>query len=274
MHVALYNRGTKGSTMTTATLARILVVILALETFCAHRSLACSCAVLRNRPGNCSDLKATGPSFVGTVIDIQNPPDERRGADQSGLSRYRFRVDENISGFDEKEVDVYSGRGSADCSYHFRMGESYFVTPFKGTAGLMALYGAEPGKLMAGICTETQPTASAGGLLAELRARKRGSTIEGVLRTKQQPDDYDHGMPNITVELRGKDNTLSTKTDTDGLYRFTGIPPGEYQFAVKLPSDFPRLENTPGGDPSSITITDQACYARDINALKVARVAP
>jgi SdrD B-like domain len=274
MHVALYNRVMQDSSMTTSTLARVLTVILAFVTLCAHRSLACSCGIGIGRPGNCSDLKVTGPSFVGTVIDIQNPPDERRGVDQGGLSRYRFRVDENINGFDVKEVDVYSGRGGADCSYHFEMGRTYFVTPFKGTAALMALYGAEPGKLMAGICTETQPVASAGALLAELRARKRGSTIEGVLRTKQQQDEYDHGMPNITVELLGKDNTLSTKTDIDGVYRFTGVPPGEYKFAVKLPPDFPRLENKPGDNSSSITITDQACYTRDINALTATRVEP
>ena len=266
--------------MTTAMLARILVVSLALGTFFARRSLACTCtSPVTYRSGNCRDLKQTGPSFVGTVIDIENPPDERRGANQGGLSHYRFRVDENIEGFAQKEVDLYSGRGDGDCSYHFRMGQSYFVTPFKGTADLMAFYGEKPGKLMAGICTETQPAASAAALLADLRAsraRKRGSTtVEGIiLGTKQPPSEYDPGMPHITVELRGKDRTLSTQTDVDGVYRFTGIPPGEYQFAVKLPPDFPRLPNIPGDNPSSITITDQTCYARDIDALRAARIAP
>jgi hypothetical protein len=268
-----YNRATEVHSVNRS-LGRLFAVVLAFGTFCAHRSLAYSCLSLPNTAGTCCDLKATGPSFVGTVIDIENPPDERRGADQSGLSRYRFRVDENISGFEEKEVDVYSGRGGADCSYHFRMGQSYFVTPFKGTAGLMALYGAEPGKLMAGICTETQPAVSAAALLAELRARKRGSTIEGVLRTKQPPNEDEHGMPNITVELQGVDTTLCTQTDVDGVYCFLGIPPGEYQFAVKLPPDFPRLANPPSGNPSSIKITDQACYSKDIDALRATRVAP
>jgi len=253
---------------------RLFVVILAFGTFCAHRSLACSCVHSAKATGNCADLKATGPSFVGTVIDIGNPPDERRFADQSGLSRYRFRVDENISGFEEKEVDVYSGRGGGDCSYHFRIGQSYFVTPYKGTADEMAFYRAEPGKLMAGICTETQPAASAVALLAELRARKRGSVVEGVLRTKEQPNDYNHEMPDITVERRGKDTTLSTQTDTDGMYRFIGIPSGTYQLAAKLPPDFPRLANTPSDAPPSITIINQACYAKDIDALPAARVAP
>jgi hypothetical protein len=152
------------------------------------------------------------------------------------------------------------------------MGQSYFVTPYK--AGMKDFYGAEPGKLVAGICTETQPAASASALLAELRARKRGSVVEGVLRTKEQPNDYNHEMPDVTVELRGKDITLSAQTDTHGMYRFAGIPSGTYQLAAKLPPDFPRLGNTPSDAPPSITISDQACYAKDIYALPAARAAP
>ena len=85
-------------------LGRLFVVILVFGTLCAHSSLACSCGKPSKTEGNCTDLKATGPSFVGTVIDIENPPDERRLADQSGLSRYRFRVDENISGFRRRKL--------------------------------------------------------------------------------------------------------------------------------------------------------------------------
>ena len=234
--------------MTTATLARALAVTLTFATLCAHRSFACSCLSggVPQIAAHCSDSNPIGPSFVGTVIDIENPPNEQRLADQGGVSRYRFRVDENINGFEDKEIDVYSGRGRADCSFHFRMGESYFVTPYKATAYLTAHYGTKPGAWMAGICSQTQPAASAAALLADFKARKRGSTVEGIVRTKQPPSEYDHGMPNITVELRGKDSTLSTQTDLDGVYRFTGIPPGEYQFAVKLPPDFPRLADHAG----------------------------
>jgi hypothetical protein len=110
-------------------LGRLFAVVLAFGTFCAHRSLACSCLSLPNTAGTCRDLKATGPSFVGTVIDIENPPDERRGADQSGLSRYRFRVDENISGFEEKEVDVYSGRGGAGGGSSASVSTEIFQSP-------------------------------------------------------------------------------------------------------------------------------------------------
>jgi hypothetical protein len=255
-------------------LARVFVAILMTATLCAHRTPACSCVSRPQVPGTCSELKATEASFLGTVIDIENPPDERLGADERGLSRYRFRVDEDISGFDEKEIDVYSGRGTADCSYHFQMGQSYFVTPYKGTPQELARYGAKREKLMVSFCSETQGAASAATLLAQLRALKRGSTIEGMLRTKQDPKDYDHGMPNIIVELRGHEGTFSTRTDIDGVYRFAGISPGEYHIAVKLPPNFPHLPNTPNDNSSSITVSAKDCYVKNINALRVDRIGP
>jgi hypothetical protein len=240
---------------------RVSIALFVVGTF-GGCSPACSCLKVP-RPSNCTDLKPIGPSFVGTVIEIENPPDERRLADQSGLSRYRFRIDENISGFKEKEVDIYSGREGGDCSYHFRLGQSYFVTPYK--VGLMDLDGAEPGKLMAGICTETQPTASATALLKELRARKRGgATVVGLLRTESGADDYNHRIPDATVELRIDNTTLSTQTDIEGVYQFSGVPAGTYQFAVKLPADFQVAAAQAYGSLPSISIIDQPCYAKDI----------
>jgi hypothetical protein len=244
---------------------RISIALFVVTTFCAERLSACSCVVVADpHAANCSTLEPIGPSFVGTVIDIENPADERSGADQSGLSRYRFRIDENISGFEQKAVDIYSGRGGGDCSYHFRMGESYFVAPYKGTAALTAIYGAEPGKLMAGICTATQPISSASALLKELRARKGGgATVMGVLRTEPGPDDYNHRIPDATVELRTATTTLSTQTDIGGVYYFYGVSRATYQFAVKLPADFQLAKDKAALLPS-ITIADQPCYAKDI----------
>jgi hypothetical protein len=253
---------------------RVSVAILVLGTFCAKRLLACSCGTLP-RTFDCRDLKPIGPSFVGTVISIENPADERRGSiDQVGLSRYRFRVDENIDGFPVKEVDIYSGRGGGDCSYHFQKGESYFVTPYQRTQTETVVpyrRGAPTGKLMAGICTETQPAASAGALLEELRARKKGSSVVGVLRTKHEPDEDNHRMPDIPVELWGERTTFSAQTDKDGFFRFLGIPTGTYRFAVEVPRNFQLAAEPPGDSPPSITITEQRCYAKDVYSVPMAR---
>jgi hypothetical protein len=103
-------------------------------------------------------------------------------------------------------------------------------------------------------------------LLAELRARKRGSTVEGVVRTKQQPYDYNHELSGVDVELHGKNITYSAVM-SGSVYRFTGIPAGAYQLIAKLPPDFPKLANDASGNPPSITITKQSCYAKDLYAL-------
>lgn len=249
---------------------RTMIVILAMGTFGARHSFACSCVI---GPGtsNCRDLNTVPPSFVGTVIDIENPPDDRAGADESGLSRYRFRIDENISGFEQKEVDIYSGRGDSDCSYHFEVGETYFVAPVREvrSAGMNSDK-APNSKLMAWMCGLTQHVAGAGALPEELRPHKTGATIVGVLRTEPGSDDYNHRIPNATLQLRSGSATLSTQTDMGGVYRFDEVPTGEYQFTVKLPPEFQVAADSKAVLPS-IMIGDQPCYQKDIYMLRTAQ---
>jgi hypothetical protein len=231
-------------------------------------ALACSCG--RSAPSACPDAKEAGASFVGTVTDIENPADDRRGADQSGTSRYHFRVDEAISGIGDKEVDVYSGRGGGDCSYHFQLGQTYFVTP----------YGNE-GKLFATVCSDTQPVSYATALLSELRAKRDGqpvASLYGLLQRTQQPyawtitDGYDRPLPGVTVELHGTANTLSTQTDKDGIYRFCGVPADTYHFEAKLPPNLELAQTILSDPPPPITLPDHACYQEDLDALPTGRI--
>ncbi len=108
-------------------LSRRLLFLMLLVPVCQYSSFACSC--FGEAPGPCISMKKLGVVFIGTVIDIENPPDKAETF-AGGVSRYRFRVDENIAGMNLKEVDVYSGRGGADCSYHFRINEQYLVFPY------------------------------------------------------------------------------------------------------------------------------------------------
>jgi hypothetical protein len=250
--------------------AALAWVVQSIPNWYLLRTLACSCG--QAGPGTCGDFAALGPSFVGTVIDVENPPDERRDADESGLSRYRFRIEENLIGFSEKEVDIYSGRGSADCSYHFRLGQSYLVIPY--TIGQNKIW-------LAGICNGTGPTANAGPLLEKLRARrdsKIDASVEGYLRTKQQPYNstfytfYNHPLAGITVELLADSRTYSTQTDQNGAYRFDGVPEGTYRFAAELPPHFELAQNGRGDSSPSITVAAQPCYSKDFNALPTARI--
>ncbi|HEY4837213.1 MAG TPA: hypothetical protein VIH72_01310 [Candidatus Acidoferrales bacterium] len=244
-----------------------LLVFGAFFIFCAQVSCACSCSGVA--PGTCQDFKKTGSSFVGTVTAIDNPADERRGADQSGESRYRFRVDENINGVDAKEVDVYSGRGGGDCSFHFELGKSYFVQP-----------GTGDGRLFATICSQTQLAEGAEPMLSELRARRDGkkfASLYGVLRKTQQPyvttqDDFDRPLPGVIVELRGDSHTLSVRTDDAGVFRFYEVPADTYHFAAALPDNLVIAQTILSDPPPPITIPDHACYQADIEVLPTSRI--
>jgi hypothetical protein len=248
--------------------ARLILLVLASLAFVSP-SWACSCA--RVAPGTCPSIKEAGTIFVGTVIDVENPPDERQGADQSGLSRYRFRVDENINGVDVKQIDVYSGRGGADCSYHFQLGGKYLVFSYR----------TDDGRLAAGICSDTQPVEDAEPLLSELRARRDGrqyASIYGVLRRTQQPyawtsyDDYDRALSDVIVELRGTNHALAAQTDKNGVYRFYGVPADTYRFAAVLPANL-ELAQTILSDPlPPVTIVERPCYQQDLDALPTGRI--
>jgi hypothetical protein len=247
---------------------RYLLTFAAVVSFCIPASWACSCG--RSAPGTCPDIKKNGISFVGTVLDIENPPDQRSDADQTGTSRYRFRVDENISAVDVKEVDVYSGRGSADCSCHFQLGETYLVVPFRNN-----------GRLFTTICSDTQAAAYAEPLLSELRARRDGkpyASIYGVLRKTQQPytwtssDGYDRPLTGVAVELRGAKHTLSTHTDGSGVYRFYDVPADTYHFAATLPASLELAQTILSEPLPPITLPENACYQQDIDALPTGRI--
>jgi hypothetical protein len=215
-------------------------------------------------------LKETGIAFLGTVIDIENPADETFGANQEGTSRYRFRVDENFNGVETNEVDIYSGRGGADCSYHFQRGESYFVTPYQNGEQLAAT-----------VCSDTQHAADAGPLMSELRARRDGkphASLYGVLRRTQQPygwtalEGYDRPLPGITVELHGAEHVFSAQTDQNGVYRFYGLPADTYHFAAELPANLEIAQTILSEPQPPVTLPENACYQQDIDALPTGRI--
>jgi hypothetical protein len=208
--------------------------------------------------------------FLGTVTDIENPPDESRGADQSGTSRYRFRVDENISGITAKEVNVYSGRGGGDCSVHFQLGHAYLVNPY-----------SNKGTLTAGICSETQAIETAGPLLSELRARrdgKRYASIYGIVEKQQRPyaatsyEGYDQPLPDVQVELIGAGKRLSVKTDSKGAYRFYDVPAGAYRFSVDVPANLEMAQSTLSRSIPPFQLPAGACYQNDLIAAPTARI--
>ena len=248
---------------------RVLGLLFFYLTVSSSSTSACTCG--RSAPAPCSSLKDAGAIFVGTVVDIENPPSENPRDDSSGVSRYRFRVDESIAGLKERELDVFSGRGGADCSYHFQRGEQYVVFPYQDDAG----------KLHVTVCSDTRPVSSAAVLLPQLRAMRDGrpfANLFGVLRRTQQPygwvedENYDRPLPNIAVELRSQNRSLATRTDENGKYAFYGVTAGTYQVWAALPAHLELAQTTLSDPLPPLEMPDSACFEYDINALPTGRI--
>jgi hypothetical protein len=228
---------------------------------------ACSCA--RTGPAPCGGINKTEIIFVGTVTDIENPVTEKR-EDQAGVSRYRFRVDEVLSGLGKAEVDVYSGRGGGDCSYHFKAGQQYLVFPY-----------ANHGQFWAGHCTETRPAADAQAFLPQLRAmrdNKKVASLYGQLYVLQQPssttDTQNNYRPigNAKVQLRVKNKRFESGTDAQGTYAFYDLPAGSYRIGATLPPNLVLDQASVTVDNGPLKLPAGACYENDLEALPTGRI--
>lgn len=226
-------------------IARVTMFLLFWMAFGGPILLGCSCG--GPGPVPCGGLSPTTFVFVGTVESIENPPPDfnqpaesrvdMRTVDQSGYSRYHFRVDEKISGIQTTDIDVFSGRGGGDCSYHFQKGAQYLVFPYQ----------SDDGRPMATICSETRPVELAKAKLAVLRAMRDDqpvASLYGTMRNMQQPygsvsDEY-YGNPvaDTRMILRSDKNVLEAKTDANGNYSFFDVPAGKYHVEADLPQHF------------------------------------
>jgi hypothetical protein len=248
--------------------ARVLALLFFIV-FCSQAGPACTCASLGPQP--CHGLTATDVVFVGTVLDIENPPLDDGRAGGSGLSRYHFKIDEHIAGTESREIDIYSGRGGADCSYHFKQGRQYLVFPYR----------ERDSRLFATICSPTRPVEDAQAILPQLRAmrdRQRVASVYGILRSAQQPytmvsdDLLGQVLSNTRIELRSKDETFEAVTDSNGAYAFYDMPQGEYHFEGELPQHLEFAQVILGGPLPPLKLPARACFESDLTALPSGRI--
>jgi hypothetical protein len=184
-----------------------------------------------------------------------------------GQARYTFSVAEEFAGALSGKAVVYSGRGGADCSAHFKPGEQYLVYAYRATDKT----------LHATICSRTQLAAGAEILLRQLRAAKENmpvASLYGTLRRTQPPNDgtwnqeYEQPMANTGVHLRSKTGKVfTTMTDDSGGYAFYDLPQGIYEVSADLPNNLTVAQRILSDPPRPITLPPQSCYQYDIEAL-------
>jgi hypothetical protein len=205
------------------------------------------------------------------VIEVENPPNPDPKVGDTGQSRYTFAVSEAFAGASGGEVIVYSGRGGADCSYHFKKGEQYLVYAYQVDETLHA-----------SVCSRTQPARGAEVLLRQLRAAKEGkpvASLYGVLRRTQQPytgtfnEDYDQPLPKTMIRLRSKaGKVFIAKSNDFGEYAFYSLPQDVYTLSADLPANLSVAQTILSKPPPPIRLPAQSCYQYDIEAMPQARI--
>ena len=253
---------------------RFLVVLLVGLTTSGGVS-ACSCVTVGNPdPTPCARISPTEVIFVGTVLDIENPPYEVSSENpEAPLSRYRFRVDESISGLRAgQEIDIYSGRGGADCSYHFAKGQQYLVFPYRGPAN---------DRLFATICSDTRPINEAQAMLPQLRAARdsdRVASIYGLLQISQQPylsvtdGPSPEPLRDTQIELWDGDHVFESNTNSEGMFAIYSVPPGVYHLRATLPPNVEFARPIVNDPPAPITLVAGACSEYNVTALPTSRI--
>lgn len=252
-------------------LRRQLLILAVLFFLLPGMARACSCSGTGPLPFNLL-LKESDLIFVGTVVDVENPPDPDPKAPQTGQARYTFDVSEPFAGTDGGKVIVYSGRGGGDCSVHFKPGEQYLVYAYR-----------TPDKTVHGtICSRTQLAAGAEMLLRQLRAAKESKPIAslyGVLRRTQQPYDgtwnqeYDQPIRNTAIHVRLQNGKVyTTSTDDSGGYAFYNLPQGVYEVPADLSDNLAIAQIILSDRPRPITLPAKTCYQYDVDAMPLTRI--
>jgi hypothetical protein len=231
----------------------------------------CSCGDLVAR-GACPLMKnAEEVIFSGTVLSAENPPEAGTIEGQVGKARHTFRVEEVFSSRIPKQVDVYSARGGADCSVHFRIGEKYLVDGWRGSTG----------SISASICSKTRFFRDSDPLLAELRFIKDGEkpdSLFGVLRRTQEPwagasdPAYNQPLGDRAITLRLGVQEFHAKSGVDGRFSFRDLPPGEYTIWADLPPKLVLGEYILDRPVPSLVVAANACGEYDIKAFPTGRI--
>jgi hypothetical protein len=252
---------------------------------------ACSCLDVDSP---CQAYQSSDVVVAGVVTDIRDDAVDITidGVKAGSATRrwIRLRVEEPLKG-GAREMTMVTGGGGGDCGYPFSVGGRYLV--YASVTEPMSVHlnpnqsptpppppaGVAPGPLY-GVtsCGRTRMLADAEDDLALVRALVRGrpeTRIFGQVDRLVRPlGTYEYAiepagpMADVVVEARGRDQTLRTRTDDRGTYRFLNPPPGRYQVTVHPPSGFAMFPD--GMDATvDVDVKTAACSAEHDVSLEI-----
>ncbi|HET8783365.1 MAG TPA: hypothetical protein VFM63_13155 [Pyrinomonadaceae bacterium] len=202
----------------------LLSVALVLFAFAAS-AVACSCA----GPGQpCEAYGDAAAVFVGTVTFASSIKVKEAGYEFTNRL-IRLHVDRALRNVDTSDVEVVTGLGDADCGFGFRLGGQYLVYAY-----------SHDGRLQTSICTRTRPLSDAAADLEYINGLSKaapGGTIFGQAELRRPSRGEEYPLPPLKdakIVIKGPDKQFERKTDAEGKYTISGLPPGKYKVRIEL----------------------------------------
>lgn len=212
----------------------LLGVTTLISLFYPGRALACGC----EKPGPpCKAFGEASVVFSGTVKGVTEGTRKQKPNGEVDFSPrlFKFSVEEKFSGTPNKETEVATGLGAADCGYPFVIGASYLVYAYRDE---------KDDRLYTSSCTRTKRIASASEDLQYLRglgSAPRTVTISGkVQRHLSYAENYAQAnvpMEGALLSVERASETKEVRTDASGRFEVTGFAPGSLKLRLHLPDE-------------------------------------
>ena len=204
---------------------RFLVAFALIVFAFAAETNACQCA----GPGQpCEAYGDASAVFVGTVTFASSIKIKEAGHEFTNRL-IRLHVDRPIRNVETSDVEVVTGLGEADCGFGFRLGGQYLVYAY-----------SRDGRLETSICTRTRPLSDATADLEYIKGLSKaapGGMIFGqaMLRRPSRGEEYPlPPLKDAKIVIKGPDKQFERKTDAEGEYSISGLPPGKYKVRIEL----------------------------------------
>ena len=213
----------------------------------------------------CEGYGKAAAVFVGTVTGVRES-EQYKGKDVAELRKlrdsgeldwgsmaYKFSVEQAYLGVAGSEVEIVTGRGSPDCGFTFQTGQRYLVYADR-----------YKDKLITSTCMRTKPFNEASediAYLGTLSSAQQGVTIYGTVGYPPVGENRPEGKieplsPDVLITIEGESEQKEIRLDAEGRYRVSGLKPGRYKVALRLPETLttPRAEEV-------LTLADHGCGA-------------
>jgi hypothetical protein len=206
-------------------LSFLLAVVLSLPVF---RAWACNCGREAYAPA-CHLISRAPVAFVGECLEII--PDPKGGK----APVYRFRVQRVFKGLDPNTTElIVNPDNFTSCATEYPTGKTYLI--------FGAVLWQRPLIVLAGACSGSRRADLNKADIDFLDKYSRGvsetavygKVLQSVPSNGRPYENESAPLGGAVVVLETSNNRFTSVSDSDGNFRFGGIPPGDYSLSARL----------------------------------------